>query len=272
MKQTLKQLKINKDDPDFIVAATELKDKSKKKVGELMLVIFFGVIGLLSLFGFLFLIPTTFEQFGEAQSFGDYTLLIISSSLIYPLLGGIAFLALGMAFYGFKEQPVWFIGLFKDRLLLKKYDDKKEAYNEKVISISDIKKCIILKTEHVNYMMIKGRANESIHYTISIHIAYEVKDEIKYIHLIRSDGFTELNEMLSFLQNRREIPIFYTYAPGEKYNYKTRKEEQLIFEFEQEPLQFNGYLEDFMEKEFLRRVNHFKALEKSAEHIKEEQK
>lgn len=63
MKQTLKQLGINKDDPSFIVAATELKSKSKNKLGEILLVLFLLAMGLFLLGTFIYVIPLAITNY-----------------------------------------------------------------------------------------------------------------------------------------------------------------------------------------------------------------
>ena len=57
MKQTLKQLQIDKGEPTFITAATELKSQSKKKFGEVILILFLLVTGLFFLGAFIYMIP-----------------------------------------------------------------------------------------------------------------------------------------------------------------------------------------------------------------------
>lgn len=271
MKQVLKQLGIDKHDPTFITAATETKSKSAKKLGEIIFITVLAVIGFLALFVFITLIPTMIEQFKEAQTFKEYIPMIIAYGLFYPFLALIIFFTLAAAWQGLNAKPSWYLALFNNRLIFKEYDHKSNKYKAKTIPLHDIKKAIILKTEHVNFVMVKTRSFESVHYKISVHLAYEDIEETKYIHLLHADGFKELNEILSFLQNRQEVPIFYTYAPGEKYNYVKRDEHKLIFEFEQEPLNFKGYLEDFKEDDFIRKVNYFKAMESSSQYMKEKE-
>src|SRR5690625_2181338 len=188
--------------------------------------------------------------------------------LFFPMAGLISFVTLGMAFYAIKEKPDWYIGLYNDRIVFQQYNESEKNYDEKIVPHTHIQNCTILKTEHVNYLMIKGSARESVHYTISVHLTYENDGESKYIHLLRPDGFRQLNELITYLQNKKEISIYYTYAPGEMYNYERRDERDLLRKFEKEPLTFNGQLEDFSEREFTRRVNHFEALEVSEEYIK----
>ena len=168
--------------------------------------------------------------------------------LFYPMADFISFFTLGMAFYAIKEKPDWYIGLYNDRIVFHQYNESEKMYDEETVSLSDIKKCMILKTEHVNYLMIKGAAQETVHYTISVHLTYEKDGEGNYIHLLRPDGFTQLNELITFLQNERKIPIYYTYAPGEMYNYERRDERDLLKQFEKKPLVFNGQLEDFSKR------------------------
>lgn len=268
MKQTLKQLRIDEDDPKFITAATELKGKSKKKFGEILLIIFLLAAGIFFSGAFIYMIPITINSYLTGQSFGDYFWMTFGFILFYPMVGLIAFFTLGMAFYAFREKPDWYIGLYTDRLIFHQYNESEETYDEKTVSISAIKECIILKTEHVNYIMIKGIARETVHYTLSVHIKYQNDAGTEIIHLLRPDGFTQLNELITFLQNKKHIPIYYTYAPGEMYNYESRDERDLLGQFEKEPLVFSGQLEDFTEKEFTRRINHFEALKRSGEYIK----
>lgn len=267
MKQTLKQLQINPKDPNFITAATELKGKSKKKFGELALIIFLFVLGIVFIGLILSMIPTTIDNYITAKTIGEYIIIILSSLFIYSLLGILAYFTLGMAIYWFTEKPKWYLGLYYDRLVFQQYNDSTKKYVEKKVPISSVQKCIILKTEHVNFLMIKGVARESVHYTISVHLEYKINGETKYIHLLRPDGFKQLNEVLSFFQDEKQIPIYYIYAPGKMYHYEERDERELIKEIEPEPLIFNGRLEDFTEREFLRKVNHFKALEQSKEYL-----
>lgn len=63
MKQTLKQLQIDKDDPTFITAATELRGQSKKKLGEITLILFLSVTGLFFLGTFIYMIPITINSY-----------------------------------------------------------------------------------------------------------------------------------------------------------------------------------------------------------------
>jgi len=268
VKQTLKQLEINERDPNFIAAATELKSNSKKKLGEIFLIIFLFIVGLFFLGAFIYMIPITINSYLSGQSFGDYFWMTFGFILFYPMAGLIAFFTLGMAFYWFKEKPDWYIGLYTDRLIFHQYNEAEKSYDKNTVSISAIQQCTLLKTEHVNYLMIKGAARETVHYTISVHIEYESDAGIEHIHLLRPDGFAQLNELITFLQNEKQIPIYYTYAPGEMYNYERRDERELLKQFEQKPIVFSGQLEDFTEKEFTRRINHFEALEISEEYIK----
>lgn len=113
----------------------------------------------------------------------------------------------------------------------------------------------------------KARSFESVHYTISVHVEYEIDGKLDYIHLIRPDGFDQLNEIISFLQKEKQIPIYYIYAPGEMYNYETRNERVLIKQFERKPITFNGQLDVYSQREFLRKVNYFKALKSSSDYM-----
>src|SRR5690625_405217 len=180
MKQTLKQLRINKDDPSFIIAATELKGKSKKRLGEILLVLFLLAMGLFFLGTFIYIIPITINNYMNIQTFSDFFWLTFSLILFLPTVGIIIFFTLGMGIYGLKDKHTWYIGLYKNRIVFHQFDEAKNAYTERTISISQVKGCDILKTEHVNYMMIKGRSFESVHYTICVHIEYEKDNKIDY--------------------------------------------------------------------------------------------
>src|SRR5690625_613413 len=267
MKQTLKQLRINKDDPSFIIAATELKGKSKKRLGEILLVLFLLAMGIFFLGTFIYMIPLTITKYMNIQTFSDFLWLTFSLILFFPTVGIITFFTLGMGIYGLKDMPTWHLGLYKNRLVFHQFDETNKTYVEKIIPLSKIKGCDILKTEHVNYMMIKGRSFESVHYTISVHVEYEIDGKLDYIHLLRPDGFDQLNEIISFLQKEKQIPIYYIYAPGEMYNYETRNERVLIKQFERKPITFNGQLDVYSQREFLRKVNYFKALKSSSDYM-----
>jgi len=267
MKNTLKQLGMDKDDPRFITAATELKSRSKKKLGEILLIIFLLAIGVTFFILFILIIPTFINAYMTTNSVKDYIFITISMIIAIPLLGICSYACIGMGIYGLVEKPKWYLGLYTDQLIFKKHNESTKKYDENIYPISSVKKCIILKTEHVNFISIKGRARESVHYTISVHIECKVDNENEYIHIIRPDGFKELNEIIMFLQDVQHIPIYYSFAPGEKYDYRKRDERKLIKEFAWKPHSFNGALEDFSQREFTRRVNRFEALERSNKHL-----
>src|SRR5699024_576167 len=96
MKQKLKQLRINKDDRSFIVAATELKGKSKKKLGEILLKLFLLAMGLFFLGTFIYMIPITITNYMNIQTFSDFFWLTFSLILFFPTVAIIAFFTLGM--------------------------------------------------------------------------------------------------------------------------------------------------------------------------------
>lgn len=269
MKKTLKQLRIDQNNPNLITVVTEMKKSSKKKIGRLLSIILLLVIGIGFLIGFTIMIPTMINMYITTDSIKDYIFITISIVLFIPLLGLIAYFCLGLGLHLLRDQPAWYLVLYRDELLFKKYDNASKQYHQATYPISSIKKCIILKTEHVNFLSIKGQARESVHYTISVHIVCEIENDCNYVHLIRPDGFKELDIVISFLQNKQHIPIYYTYAAGEKYNYQTKNERKLIKELELERLTFNGSLKDFSDREFTRRVNRFKALERSNKHLQQ---
>lgn len=272
MQKILKQLGIDENAGSLITVVTEMKNRSKKKLGKWLGILFLFVMGIGFLIGFIIMVPTLINAYITTDSIKDYILITISTILFLPFLGFMTYLFLGMGFYTLTEKPKWYLILFNGHLLFKTYDEQSKEYNKETYPITSIKKCIILKTEHVNFLSIKGRARESVHYTISVHMEYEIDGESKHIHLLRPDGFNELNKAISFLQNEKDIPIYFVYAPGEKYNYEKRDERQLIQQYELERLTFNGYLEDFSEKEFTRDANWFKALESTNEYLENKNK
>lgn len=267
MQKTLKQLGINEDNPDLITVVTEMKKRSKKKLGHWLTIIVLFIFGITFLTLFISIFPVIINAYIDTHSIGDYILLTIATVLFIPFLAFVTYLCLGMVIYAIKEKPKWYLALFEDNVLYKEYDEKSKKYREESYPISSIEKCIVLKTEHVNFLSIKGRARESVHYTISVHIECVNESRPHYLHLLRPDGFKELNKVLSFLQDKKQIPIYYTYAAGEKYNYERRDERSLIDEFPQKPLEFSGHLEDFSEREFVRKVNRFEALRRSSEQL-----
>src|SRR5690625_547729 len=126
------------------------------------------------------MIPITINSYLKGQSFSDYFWMTFGFILFYPMVGLISFFTLGMAYYAIREKPNWYIGLFHDRLIFHQYHEPEENYDEETIPLNELRKCIILKTEHVNYLMIKGVAWETVHYTISLHLKYEKDGENNY--------------------------------------------------------------------------------------------
>lgn len=95
-----------------------------------------------------------------------------------------------MGIHGLKDKPTKYIGLYKNRPVFQEFNETKKTYEETTICFSEVRGGNILKTEHVNYTMIKTSSFESVHYTISVHIEYE-----KMVKLATSTSFDQIDSI-----------------------------------------------------------------------------
>lgn len=268
MKKIYKQLNISKDDPDLIAVATETRSNSVKSIGNKIFYSIFFLMGIIWVFLFFYSFTLFPNVIGE-EGLWDTVLFIFGIVLLLITSGGSSVFFLGVGYVGLRSKSEWYLALFKDRLLIHILNEESRKYEEKIFPLKSIQKCILLKMESLQFVTIKNRSYESISYPLSLHIKCNQEEE-EYIHLRRIDKVTGLNKALKYLQDEKGIPIYYTFAPGEQYDYNTRYEENLIHEFPQELITFDGDIEQYKEKEKLRRVNIFTALEKSKPKKKED--
>src|SRR5699024_7722281 len=93
----------------------------------------------------------------------------------------------------------WVFVLYPDSFLYRYKNKTIEA------SISNIESC---------YLMKKNSINKHFKTVVNIHLQY-VKDEKKqFVSFTHYDGYDEVNEIISYLQDKKDIPIYYTSLNG----------------------------------------------------------
>lgn len=271
MKKTYKQLNTSEDDPNLISVATETKSKSAKSIGNYLFFLIIFVVGFILCVLFFPTIFFAFSMIKEAVGIWNTLVAIFASLLVLSLLGGVGWILLAIGFYGLRSKSEWYFALFKDHIHVQQLNADKTQYEKLIYPLSMIQKCLLLKKEIINLITIRGQSYESVGYSLSIHIECKKDQGNEYVHLTHLDKTEGLNKALTYLQDELNIPIYYVFAPGEMYNYEHRDERKLIHEFPQEQINFDGNIDQYKEKESLRRVSLGKALHKSQEYLNKDE-
>lgn len=206
MKNTLKKAGIPYTS-DIVGVATDIKKKSGKRTGNLIVGIVFlglGIFILLLGLSTLSLLLTT--PFGLA-TFGLLFLLIpIGLMLLFTFLAVVG---------SFSTTSNWFLVLYETYLLYKyksEDDDNGKTYEQIEIPLTEIDRCYIL-CEYRRGITVK-RVDTSGHY-MSVHILYKEEDEKKYLSLYHLDGYQDMSHIINKLEKEKNIPIYYATAHQE---------------------------------------------------------
>jgi len=172
---------------------------------------------------------------------------------IFPMISliiGIILVGGGVKGFMDKGPDRWTFVLYDDSLWYRSQPNKKDQPSmTKEVSLDAIYNCNILsnRTNVAEVMPSStasvGRTKQYASFKTSIHITYEENDTLHYFHLIKPDNYETLSTALSYLQNEKGIPIYYTAADNEKFT--DIEEEEALEKYESEEIHFSGQLSDF---------------------------
>ena len=187
---------------DIVGAATDVKQKSVKRVTNLIFGILFLVLGIIMAFLGLLVLSLLFTTPFGGVTFG-YLFLLLPITLML-------FLTYAVVVGSFSTASNWFLVLYKKHLLYKyKKDDNGKAYEQIEVRIDEIERCYIL-CEYREGITVKG-TNTSAHY-MSVHILHKEADENKYISVYGLDGYEDISGLINHLEKEQNIPIYYATA------------------------------------------------------------
>src|SRR5690625_3235767 len=218
-----------------IGAATDVKNKSIKRMWNIFIGAMFFGLGILCLYGVLWSTTLIFTE-----PFGFVILGYLFGLALLALLGIFMF---GAAFACFSTKSDWFLILYEDYLLYKFKSEGSTAsnpYEQIKVPIKDIERCSILCEYRRD---VKNTSN----YYMSVHFQYTENDEKKYISLYRLDGYQEVNQILNHLATVEDVPMFFATAHqelGEELN-------DIASISGADPIIFSGNLKDYNKGLFL---------------------
>lgn len=187
---------------DIVGAATDVKQKSVKRVTNLIFGILFLVLGIIMAFLGLLVLSLLFTTPFGGVTFGYLFLLLLITLML--------FLTYAVVVGSFSTASNWFLVLYKKHLLYKyKKDGNGKAYEQIEVLIDEIDRCYIL-CEYREGITVKG-TNTSAHY-MSVHILYKEADENKYISVYGLDGYEDISGLINHLEKEQNIPIYYATA------------------------------------------------------------
>ena len=187
---------------DIVGAATDVKQKSVKRVTNLIFGILFLVLGIIMAFLGLLVLSLLFTTPFGGVTFG-YLFLLLPITLML-------FLTYAVVVGSFSTASNWFLVLYKKHLLYKyKKDGNGKAYEQIEVLIDEIDRCYIL-CEYREGITVKG-TNTSAHY-MSVHILHKEADENKYISVYGLDGYEDISGLINHLEKEQNIPIYYATA------------------------------------------------------------
>lgn len=253
MKRVLKKAKVDFD-TSIISASTDEKTFSGKRIENFLFGLFFCGI---SLFAFYTLIEVLIGTPGNWNGvilrwlwFSEFELGWFSSIGLFFM--GIVFLVVSilsflLGIYLIRAVSEWFFILYPDDVLYKRRK-KSGGYETVTFPISDIKKCYITRKRKNTRVPVYSKSGGSrsfidVSYHVNVHLAYENKNEIHYISMTNSDGYGELNKTVSYLQNERNVPVYFNVVEPEKY--EDIDEIEFLKRHESELVEFNGDLKVF---------------------------
>lgn len=221
-------------DPSIITVATDHKKWSRKHIGNMIFGIIWVVPGLLMLglaMNIFFGYPgswdgTFFLIFGSATNEAGWF-----GNLVYFMMGVLYFmfsmflLLMGLA-GGLFPSSTWTFVLYPNAFVYKSDDKTIE------VPISSIQSCYIIK---------KIRTNRNDKTVVNIHVKYMKDHQEHFASLTHYDGYTEINEIISYLQNEKDIPIYFTSLHG------TSKDElEELSDLEIQQIEFNNDIKSFI--------------------------
>ncbi|HLQ74165.1 MAG TPA: hypothetical protein VK125_08035 [Bacillota bacterium] len=270
MKKTYKQLNIKRGDPHVIAVATEQKQVSVKTAGHWFAVCLFLGFGAFLLFfsAYLGWVGINGLLTDERTGGNLFMYLFILIALVPPFaIGGFFFLAMG--FYGLKDKPDWSIGLLKDYMIYRVYNEDESKYISGKFLLTSIHQVVILNTQYRNFVTVKTRAYDKMYHRVSVHIQYDDNGKNEYLHLVNPDGYESLDTIVSYLQREEGVSIYYSYAPREENNYESSEPKELVTCAERERITFNGQLKSYEGESQSKETSMIEGLASTRKHIKE---
>lgn len=228
MDKILKKAKIEPN-PNIIAAATDARSASSKRTSNII----FGVI--LIIIGILFLFSTlAFISLIASQSFGGLSIFLLFM-VVFLGLFGYGSIRIGMLLISSKSD--WFLILYGDHLLYK-YRNEDDSFTEIKIPLDYIEKCFILLKYREGP---NGRGSMSYSYYISTHFQYLKDGEKQFISLYQMDGYAGIDETLRFLQDSKDVPVYY--ATGDQ-DVRGFPRDKTILKSADE-IEFSGTIKDY---------------------------
>lgn len=240
MENILKKANV-KPDPAIITAATDAKTMSGKRIEHFFWAAVLFAFG--SVFGLIGLQSIGTVLFDSPGWVADIFLVLTSLGCF-----GAAWFFIGMSYYAVKGESNWFVILYPDHF---HYQYRKQTKDKKLtkldIPITAIQKCHILRKRVRRLTYVKSKRIVIVEYHLSVHLEYASDEGTGYINLTQLDGFQEANQILSYLQNEKQIPVFLSIVEPE--GYENLKEEKALELAEPEKVDFLGDLKVYDKKE-----------------------
>jgi len=213
-------------DPSIITVATDHKRWSRKHISNILFGILWVVPGLFMLGLAIYIVfgyPGNWDGiffiiFGSATNqagwFGNVILFLMS--VIYFFFS-MFLLIMGLA-GGLFPSSTWTFVLYPNAFLYKGNDKTVEE------PISSIQSCYIIKKIHTN------RYEKTI---VNIHVKYMKDHQDHFVSLTHYDGYNEINEIISYLQDEKGIPVYFTsfYGVSKKDLEELENQEVIQIEF-----------------------------------------
>lgn len=169
-----------------------------------------------------------------------FALLFFGTFMFVIFLGS---LMLGIYLIGVDTK--WFIILYPESILyLFRPDNDTKEFTRVTVPIKKIDKGYILRKSTKTKVISRDPAKTSrVTHHMSIHLEYQKNGKMHYISLSSPDGTKDINEIIIYLQDKCDIPFYFT-AVG-PIGYEDIDDLDALKMKEPEPIEFSGNLKDY---------------------------